>query len=1126
VKGGEIVNKNFTYVLSKPVADKNVGLEIQLVSKTGQPLAWNDAHFTLTGSSTPFITVNGVSLQIGSSSTYIFPHSGPTIAKGQTINVIAGIKNPSSSSITLTPRIRVYDRIITGKPLYEKNGDSVVLAGNKTISVSNALPTFNYKPGVYVGTLDFIGSDGKVQSQLSDFRYIVGGDIATIQSIDISPEKVTAGQSVTVTVLYSGSPIDVQTLQQPKIGKGTLTISLFNEYGDLVGNSSAEIDLSVPSHSQPMSVTAQVSAEAIRASGTITKDGQTLSTFSTLIDPAYANAVRPATNSAGSTLPLVVAVAFGLLAIALIVWAVRSKNKKTLLPPLAIFFGLMLSCSILPATTHAWTFVSSSSSGPNLGWLSPQDITVNVTPSLNLVVGQQFSLAFSINAIACTNSNDIVSVATYYQGTTKTFTQENGQNTCSTENCISAVTVNGVTHYNYNVNDQIFAGTYTAPSTPGDYSVGFTVTNTWAITTGSSSGSTTGYVIIHVGSTPTGAFDNATCSIVQGWACDADNYATTLSVDLYKDGQYGTGTYISRYPAGDSRSDLVCGGTSNHAFNIATPDVDSLGHSLKDGTNHTLYAYAINAPGTGGLNKLLPGYPKTINCPAVNPTPTQLSVTCSAPSGVTSTVTGSPITYTAHPVGGNGTYTYAWTGDSTLTPSGATAQGLYSSASASAKIAQVTVTSNGVSVKSASCGVPVTAAPLTSVSCSADKTSVPVGQTVTYTALPIGIGGNYTYAWSGDGALTPILGGVKATGVYSATTSIAKIAQVTVSLGGVSIMSASCGIPVTPAPQLTVSCGYGGATVMVGGSANYTANVYGGSGTYTYSWAGDGLSAVGNSRWTGNITYSTAGQKHAVVTVVNGSNTATSLDCGANVIPINSSNWTPTLTFTAEASGIAATPNLTIGTSSPYTLKWSLSAPLAIKTNSSWWQNVLAFFGLGDKVANAQIVGTTYDLHTCTASAGSWTGNKTVDYLPAQGSEPHTSPLDPTNLSYTITCTGPWAIGSISKTVTVTVVVDVAQGSGGQCYATRASDTGLSPILSANIGESIVWRVSSSVTGNHTYLWSGNNVTGPANSPTYSMNYPTIGQKRMLLSVDGGLATECQLSSPLPVINDPNFQPF
>lgn len=114
------------------------------------------------------------------------------------------------------------------------------------------------------------------------------------------------------------------------------------------------------------------------------------------------------------------------------------------------------------------------------------------------------------------------------------------------------------------------------------------------------------------GSIPTGAHTIANCTSNNGWACDADDYNQALQVNFY-DGPVYLGYAIAN-SAVDPAVAPYCGGNAAHSFIYTTPA------SVKDGTTHTIYAYAVNILGGSG-NPLLAGSPRTINCPAPTPTP-------------------------------------------------------------------------------------------------------------------------------------------------------------------------------------------------------------------------------------------------------------------------------------------------------------------------------------------------------------------------------------------------------------------------------------------------------------------------------------------------------------------------
>lgn len=117
------------------------------------------------------------------------------------------------------------------------------------------------------------------------------------------------------------------------------------------------------------------------------------------------------------------------------------------------------------------------------------------------------------------------------------------------------------------------------------------------------------YFLITAGpeGSPVGYHSDSSCSLTTGWACDADNYNQSLTVNLY-DGP-GFSKPLGSVTANEVRGSQVadqCGGIREHGFSFPTPN------SVKDGLPHSIYAYATNL-GLGS-DILLSQSPKNIMC--------------------------------------------------------------------------------------------------------------------------------------------------------------------------------------------------------------------------------------------------------------------------------------------------------------------------------------------------------------------------------------------------------------------------------------------------------------------------------------------------------------------------------
>ena len=112
---------------------------------------------------------------------------------------------------------------------------------------------------------------------------------------------------------------------------------------------------------------------------------------------------------------------------------------------------------------------------------------------------------------------------------------------------------------------------------------------------------------------------------------------------------------------------------------------------------------------------------------------------------------GQSVSFFASATGGNGSYTYSWTGDNGINATGQSFTGQFSYPGN--KTATVTIYSNGQSI-TRSCNVNVQGGSYyggsLSAYCSANTQNVAVGQPVTWTVTPTGGTGSYSYNWSGE----------------------------------------------------------------------------------------------------------------------------------------------------------------------------------------------------------------------------------------------------------------------------------------------------------------------------------------------------------------------------------------
>lgn len=246
------------------------------------------------------------------------------------------------------------------------------------------------------------------------------------------------------------------------------------------------------------------------------------------------------------------------------------------------------------------------------------------------------------------------------------------------------------------------------------------------------------------------------------------------------------------------------------------------------------------------------------------PQPQTLSGSCLVnPSSVT---VGGYLNWNATASGGDGYYTYIWSGSDGLAANSSASAISKAYFSAGTKTGTVTIKSGSQSV-SYTCSAAVTQVIVDNnlnVSCSVDDSSVEVDEDVTYSASANGGSGSYSYNWSGSESLN----GSSRNVTWSYDNDGTKNATVLVTDGTGQTKSASCSVRVKEEDDdedLDVSCYANPSNPQIGQQMRWYADVDGGDGDYDYDWEGtDGLNSSSRSP---SMTYYDGGTKTARVEV-------------------------------------------------------------------------------------------------------------------------------------------------------------------------------------------------------------------------------------------------------------------
>ena len=472
---------NFDFTLPATVAGSDLGIRVQAMLPDGTPLGWDDAQFSVAGSSQS-LTVTDASVLIGSNS--YGNEAGPTIHQGETGNLHIALTSQSSDSMTLTPVMTIYDRSITaGQVVGTQSFAPLTIAANGTASSTYPLPTFNMTLGVYEGTIAFNDSSGISHIQLLAFRYIVAGNIATIHNITADADSGSAGQTVNLTVSYSGNPPDIAAGQIATSSSATLSAELFDENGQSVGQASASIDMSTQTQTV-LPITLTGNAKALLADIAISSGGQVLASSTAALSADY-DSLRQSGVPLSSLLISVGTVIAVLLLIVLAFQLIRKRPSNSMLALLPL---LLFAAFSIPGAAHAQSYtVTQGGWQPSLppcssyggGWGSvagtqcssgqwPQNngvmkvgegetgSQVFINSPVTLSPGQQFYVQGSVSTPACLNSPQGLYILSSYNGANYSYQRTNGA---------------GGNENKVNYTDQFSLGPYTAPTAPGTYQV-------------------------------------------------------------------------------------------------------------------------------------------------------------------------------------------------------------------------------------------------------------------------------------------------------------------------------------------------------------------------------------------------------------------------------------------------------------------------------------------------------------------------------------------------------------------------------------------------------------------------------------------------------------------------------
>jgi hypothetical protein len=1008
---GQTVRKEFSYTLPSYVTGR-YSLSLRASNSEGLALAATPlGSGTRTASAegavfkTCYLTVAGET-----DDTQYTLRQGVDIANTEDLVLHCMVSNVGTQSLTLTPNVEMHRRNVFGEKVDVVATKAIIplqIAAGETKEYSFTLPKASL-PQAYDAVVSLL-SNGVRVSNLARAHYVLQGGSATVQTIALDKKEYKAGETALVKTIWTGSAdsfpesrsggsqTEVVRIHASLMSHGNMCGSVTKNIDEVPQGAVTELQVPITEKCTDPEVTVQV----LDAKGTVIA-AKTVTIPSDLGEKPFYTSIL---------FWVVTGILLILIAIAgYILWRKRKEGAlKThhphdphdvhhhsgkkhkgitfpilLLPLLAGAALFFAGVHITQAQADDFDFTDIFTPQPTVTYHSFSNGSYSGTFYLNSLndtysPGETIQVGGDMSLMVCSNTGNgwNITITNTPNGQQYHEDRWGGQlniGSCDSLGMFCTVTTN-----------YFSPSSFTAPTAPGTYTM---------------------HIVSRLKSNGSTVVGDITYTVV------SDNEAPTLAIEGPTTGVAGV-DYEYKFTATDPDGDQV-------QYAIDWDNNGSVDQGNPDGTPYNsgqpLNAwYRWNTPGTYTFKAY------AADSKGANSSWIPYTIVISAAAGGSCSVspdsasTGQSVTWTASPSGGNGSYTYAWSGTDGL--SGTNSSVTTSYGSTGVKTASVAITSLGQTTQvtcSNSVSIGVAPQPDLAVDTPANISGT-AGQPLTLSGVFKNIGNAGTGSpfpamirvaaspsGASEGPVRTFEGGTALgipngfpagfsetqSGSWTPTTAGTYYYRVCIDVNGSwagSIAESNednnCSgygtITVAPgAAAFAGSCSVSPATIAAGESATWSATATGGAGSYTYAWSGtDGLSGTGSS-----ITkaYGTQGTKSGQVVITSGTETitvvcsnavtvgsASAADLTAGLVsPTTASPGVP-VTLSATASNIGG------DTSGSFPVLFQVQDPADLKSSS--YVSALA----PGSASNALITYTfpsvgTYEVRACANNNTSW----------------------------------------------------------------------------------------------------------------------------------------------------------
>ncbi len=455
-------SKTFKYSYKIPsfLSGEKLAVHIAVLADRGALLGFADGTYFRVESSGALMAVKAAKVVLSDGKSFGLG-DGPTIyidkePKSAVLEIT--VQNLSKESLAITPALSVRLQR-DAKASSIDTMDLVTVDAGKTKTLQIPLPSMDYNPGVYMAEVMLTGANGEQLSQLIGARYIVGGNIANIQNALADKTAFEAGDSFHFSSTITGRAPDIAALEAGIIpddaGTGHAEITITNEKGEVVAESTETVSLSGDTRIS-RDYTAKAKALATHLSMRVYDDKNILiSSYEADLSADYAEKAAVAVpEESDNTLIMLVGFGVVLLILILIIIAMikkRMMNRQNMISVLTLMILGSFPLAILASCASAGVSFTSIT--------TPRNLQV-------MAAGQEFYTTGAVSYNACENNpSSITKLTATFQGKT-----------------LNASSIGGTWRVGrtggsgwYPVAAMFKAGSFTAPTAPGTYTITYNI---------------------------------------------------------------------------------------------------------------------------------------------------------------------------------------------------------------------------------------------------------------------------------------------------------------------------------------------------------------------------------------------------------------------------------------------------------------------------------------------------------------------------------------------------------------------------------------------------------------------------------------------------------------------------